>query len=167
MKIVAKNQNVRLTRCRADDSFQKIVQALDQPFQEILRPVGNQLHVACRDPGKNDQAQATIQVTTMEFVIGKPNGRAISSAFCDSPSFWSRGTVLAGFTCSASLAATSESGCSLRLLWENVGLKLNTDCKNYECERGACIFYKSRWFDTHFSVTSVRAPMLVSYSVVW
>ena len=29
-------------------------------------------------------AIATIQVTTMEFVIGKPNGRAISTALCDS-----------------------------------------------------------------------------------
>jgi hypothetical protein len=26
---------------------------------------------------------ATIHVTTMEFVIGKPKGRAISTAFCD------------------------------------------------------------------------------------
>src|SRR5207247_10653638 len=28
---------------------------------------------------------ATIHVTTMELVIGKPNGRAISTAFCDRP----------------------------------------------------------------------------------
>ena len=28
---------------------------------------------------------ATIQVTTIEFVIGKPNGLAISTAFCDRP----------------------------------------------------------------------------------
>jgi hypothetical protein len=27
-------------------------------------------------------AMATIQVTTMEFVIGRPNGRAISTALC-------------------------------------------------------------------------------------
>ena len=28
---------------------------------------------------------ATIQVTIMEFVTGKPKGRAISTAFCDKP----------------------------------------------------------------------------------
>ena len=33
---------------------------------------------------------ATIQVTTIELVTGKPNGRAISTAFCDRPMFSSR-----------------------------------------------------------------------------
>jgi hypothetical protein len=30
---------------------------------------------------KDDQPAATIQLTTIELVIGKPNGRAISTAF--------------------------------------------------------------------------------------
>src|SRR5262245_59151085 len=43
---------------------------------------------------------ATIQVTTIEFVIGNPNGLAISTAYCDSP--WCSG---AG---SATASAMSE-----------------------------------------------------------
>ena len=34
---------------------------------------------------KRMSATATIHVTTIELVIGKPNGRAISTAFCDRP----------------------------------------------------------------------------------
>ena len=57
MKIVAKNQNVRSTRCAADDAFQKAVEALDQPFQEVLRAVRDLLHVARRELGEDDEAQ--------------------------------------------------------------------------------------------------------------
>src|SRR5262249_44191296 len=40
---------------------------------------------------------ATIQVATMEFVTGKPNGRAISTAFCEGP-------------CSAGMAVADPAG---------------------------------------------------------
>src|SRR5262249_33933568 len=40
------------------------------------------LRVATR--AKMIRPKATIQVTTMELVMGKPNGRAISTACCDS-----------------------------------------------------------------------------------
>ena len=46
-----------LDQMRANDSFQKTVETLNQPFQEILRSSGNMLHVPRSDLGKNDQAQ--------------------------------------------------------------------------------------------------------------
>ena len=55
MKIVARNQNVRLTNCGPMISLQKVVQTFDQPFQEVLSPAGNTLHVPRRDSGKDDQ----------------------------------------------------------------------------------------------------------------
>ena len=44
-----------LDQARADDAFQKTVQALDEPFQQILRSAGNTFHVPCCEPSKNDQ----------------------------------------------------------------------------------------------------------------
>jgi hypothetical protein len=73
------------------------------------------------------RATATIQLTTIELVMGKPNGLAISVAFCDSPSSWSCGAVLAGFICSASLAASAERvGVPVFIAEEASGLKLKT-----------------------------------------
>ena len=42
---------------RANDSFQKFVQAFNQPLQEILGSIRYLLHVPRSDLGKNDQAQ--------------------------------------------------------------------------------------------------------------
>src|SRR5208283_2532010 len=48
---------------------------------------------------------ATIQVTTIEFVIGKPNGLAISTAFCERPGSSCSGTIALG---PADPAATAD-----------------------------------------------------------
>ena len=48
---------------------------------------------------------ATIQVTTIEFVIGMPNGRAISTALCESPCSAASGTPAA--SASPTVPATS------------------------------------------------------------
>src|SRR5215813_1962144 len=54
---------------------------------------------------------ATIQLTTIELVIGKPKGLAISTAFCDGPcsTCWS-GTAGPRF-CSRALAEITEAFC--------------------------------------------------------
>ena len=41
---------------RANDTFEKAVKTLYEPFQEVLRPAGNMLHVPRRDSGEDDQA---------------------------------------------------------------------------------------------------------------
>ena len=46
-----------LDQMPANDSFQKGVQALNQPFPEILCPFRHWLHVARCDLSKNDQAE--------------------------------------------------------------------------------------------------------------
>ena len=56
MKIVAKNQNVRSTRCVADDAFEQIVEALDHPLEKVLRPAGHLRHPARRDLSEDDEA---------------------------------------------------------------------------------------------------------------
>src|SRR6266850_13905 len=51
---------------------------------------------------------ATIQLTTMELVMGKPNGLAISTAFCDGPCSSCSGVVADGEAEATALAATCE-----------------------------------------------------------
>jgi hypothetical protein len=57
-----KNENGReeperpLHQVRANDGFQKAVQALHEPFQQILRPAGHAFHIPRRAPGEDDQA---------------------------------------------------------------------------------------------------------------
>src|SRR5205823_12468565 len=46
-----------LDQMAANDSLQKSVQALNQPFPEILCPFWHWLHVPSSELGKNDQAQ--------------------------------------------------------------------------------------------------------------
>ena len=77
----AKEPEGPLGQVRADDAFQKMIEARDEPFEEFLRAAGNTLmsHVASR--AKIIKPTATIQLTSIELVIGKPNGRATSTAF--------------------------------------------------------------------------------------
>ena len=42
---------------RADEAFEKAVQALDQPFQKILRAVGDLLHVPGRHLCEEDEGE--------------------------------------------------------------------------------------------------------------
>ena len=63
----------------------------------------------------------------MELLTGKPNGLAMSVAFCDSPSSWSCGAVLAALIGSAALTATAELVSVPVLIAEDAtGLKLKT-----------------------------------------
>ena len=57
MKIVAKNQNVRSTRCAADDALEQPVEAFDQPLEEVLRAAGHLRHPPRRDLREDDQAE--------------------------------------------------------------------------------------------------------------
>src|SRR5262249_14226696 len=41
----------------AEDSFEKDIKTLNQPFPKILRSIRNSLHVPSSGLGKNDQAQ--------------------------------------------------------------------------------------------------------------
>ena len=56
MKIVPKNQNVPLDEVRADDAFEQVVEALDQPLEKVLCAAGNLRHPARGDLGKDDEA---------------------------------------------------------------------------------------------------------------
>ena len=42
---------------RADDAFEKAVEALDQPLEKVLCAAGNLLHPARRDLGKDNEAE--------------------------------------------------------------------------------------------------------------
>ena len=57
MKIVAKNQNVLFDQVTADDAFEQAVEALEQPFQQVLRAARHLAHFPRRDLCKEDQAQ--------------------------------------------------------------------------------------------------------------
>ena len=86
MKIVREEPERPLDQMRADDAFEKAVEAFDEPLEKVLRAVGHLLHAAAsRAARRRSSPTATIQVTTIELVIGKPNGRAISTALCDRP----------------------------------------------------------------------------------
>ena len=74
-----------LDQVRADDALEQPVETLDEPFQEVLRALGTSVMRRVASCAKTIRPTATIQVTTIELVIGKPNGRAISTAFCDRP----------------------------------------------------------------------------------
>jgi len=63
----------------------------------------------------------------MELLIGKPNGLAMSVAFCDSPSSWSCGTVLAALIGPGVLTGAAERVSVPVLIAEDApGLKLKT-----------------------------------------
>ena len=57
MKMVAKNQKVRSTRCAADDALQQVIKAFHQPFQEVLRATRHFGHAARRHLGEDNQRQ--------------------------------------------------------------------------------------------------------------
>ena len=62
MKIVARNQ--RFDQLRANDALQKAVQTFNQPFQEILSPAGNTLHVPRRDSGRRTVGRSPVGNST-------------------------------------------------------------------------------------------------------
>ena len=77
-----------LDQVGADDAFEQAVEALDQPLEKVLRPAGNLRHVPRRELAKRIRPRATIQVTTIELVIGEPErpadfDRALREAVLD------------------------------------------------------------------------------------
>src|SRR5882724_4077164 len=56
-KNCGKKPKCLLNQFMPDNSFQKIMQALDKPFPEILRSGGNLLDVACRNLRENNQSK--------------------------------------------------------------------------------------------------------------
>src|SRR5215467_7273359 len=54
---------------------------------------------------------ATIQLTTIELVTGKPKGLAISAAFCDGPCSTCSSCVAGAGLCSRILAEITEASC--------------------------------------------------------
>src|SRR6185503_15938127 len=85
MKIVAKNQNVRLTRCGPMTPSRKSYSPATSHSRRFWAPLGTRFMSRVAIRAKMIKATATIQVTTMELEIGKPSGRAISTAPCDKP----------------------------------------------------------------------------------
>ena len=65
-----------LDEVTADDALEQPVEAFDEPLeQSSARRPAPRSSSASRRCAKTISASATIQVTTIEFVIGKPNGR--------------------------------------------------------------------------------------------
>src|SRR5437773_5250909 len=85
MKIVAKNQNVRRIRCGPMMPSRKRYRPSMSDSTQSCRPSGTGLMLRVALWLTAMRSSATIQVTTIELVTGNPNGRAISTAFCDSP----------------------------------------------------------------------------------
>ena len=76
-----------LDQMRADDARKKVVKALDEPLEEssVRRQARCRIwRAATRVNTMRAGEMATIHVTTIELVIGKSSGRAISRARCDS-----------------------------------------------------------------------------------
>ena len=84
MKIVAKNQNVRLTRRGPMMLSRKSYRPSTSHSKRFCAPPGTPFMSRVASRAKMINPTATIQLTTIELVIGKPKGRAISTAFCDS-----------------------------------------------------------------------------------
>ena len=74
-----------LDEVRADDAFEQAVADPRQPLEKFCAPPGTCVIRRVATWAKTIRPIATIHVTTIEFVIGKPKGRAISTAFCGRP----------------------------------------------------------------------------------
>ena len=103
MKIVAKNQNVRSTRCRPMMLSSSPYRLSTSHSKRFCAPPGTCDMRRVERWANTIRPAATIQVTTIEFVIGKPNGLAISTAFCDRPccAGSSRARQMISSTCTA------------------------------------------------------------------
>ncbi len=85
MNTVAKNQNVLLTRCGPMMLSRKSYRPATSHSRRFCAPVGTPFMSRVTKRLKTISPAATIQLTTIEFVMGKPKGRAISTACCGRP----------------------------------------------------------------------------------
>src|SRR5215813_10752471 len=80
MKIVARNQNVRLTRCGPMMLSRKLYSPSTSHSKKFCAPPGTPFMSRVASWAKMINPTATIQLTTIELVIGKPKGRPIPPA---------------------------------------------------------------------------------------
>ena len=95
MKIVAKNQNVRFTRCRPMMPSRKSYRLSTSHSQKFCAPAGTRCILRVATWANTIRPTATIQVTTIELVIGSR------------PSLFSTGTAACGNPCSSLAACDS------------------------------------------------------------
>ena len=81
MKTVAKNQNVRLTSSGPMMPCRKSYRPPTSHSRRFCAPSGTRFMSRVATRAKMIRPTATSQLTAIELVMGKPNGRAISTAF--------------------------------------------------------------------------------------
>ena len=105
MKTLAKNQNVRSSKWRPRIVSRKSYSDSRSHSRKFCALPGTALIRRVATCAKTMSAIATIQVTNMEFEIGKPNGRAMSTAL------WGSADML----CPSTARAMPRRRCSRRL----------------------------------------------------
>src|SRR5215470_2521035 len=109
MKTLAKNQNVRLTRCEPIIPSRNEYRLSTSHSQKFWVPSGTAFMLRVASWAKTMSPTATIQLAIMEFVIGKPSGRAISTAFWVGPVSGCFGVTEAGSACARVRAESFEA----------------------------------------------------------
>src|SRR5262249_52836628 len=85
MKTLAKNQNVRFIKCGPMMLSRKLYSPPTSHSQKFCAPSGTAFMCLVANWAKAMRPMATIQLTIIELVMGKPRGLAISTAFCAGP----------------------------------------------------------------------------------
>src|SRR3954471_989977 len=84
-KIVAKNQNVRSAKCGPIMSARNLRNSSMSHSKKFCAPLGMLFIFLVAHCANRMSPAATIQLTTIELVIGNPKRRATSTAFGDKP----------------------------------------------------------------------------------
>ena len=85
MNTVAKNQKVRFARCEPRSPSRNPYRLSTSHSRKFCAPSGTSFMCRVATWAKMMSPIVTIQVTIIELVTGKPNGRAISTALCERP----------------------------------------------------------------------------------
>ena len=83
MNTLAKNQKVCFARCEPRSPSRNPHRLSTSHSRKFCEPSGTPFMFRVATWAKTMSPIVTIQVTTIELVIGKPNGRAISTALCE------------------------------------------------------------------------------------
>ena len=84
MNTLAKNQKVFFASAAPSNPSRKPYRLSTSHSRKFCAPSGTCFMFRVATCAKTMSPMATIQVTTIELVTGKPNGRAISTALCES-----------------------------------------------------------------------------------
>src|SRR5258706_6456328 len=131
MKIVAKNQNVRSAKCGPMIPTRNLYSASTSHSRKFCAPLGTCFIFRVASWANTIRPTATIQLTNMEFVIGKLKGRAISTGFADKPCACGSGdavpdscaeVVSAGFEA----AVAAKNGSAVKAINMNKARRRNT-----------------------------------------